>query len=206
MLGLVGSHRVGKTTLAKTYAEETASTFVNVDVAGMVREIGYDPSHTGGYDFDTRMEIQEHILDSMGRVFAAHVGSAAITDRTPLDAMLYTLSIVGAHTCNEQQSRWLKEYMDRCFDMTNRYFTVLLAIQPGIPLVESDKSAPANAAYIEHLNSLALGFISDERLAVPHYYMPRHIQALDTRIAVAKRAVQRALAIALSEKEESLLH
>lgn len=205
MLGLIGSHRVGKTTLAESYAEHTGSELVRVSVSKMVAETGYDSSLT--YDFDTRMEIQNHVLDSMAKLFAFHAGSPAVADRTPLDALLYTVSTIGPYTCNDQQSKWLKEYMDRCFDLTNRHFGVVLAVQPGIPLVECETSHRANPAYIEHLNALALGFISDERLKVPHYFMPRHIVKLETRVAVCQRAVQRALAAAHAEREGvSLLH
>lgn len=203
MLGYVGSHRVGKTTLAQAYAEETESTLVRVNVSEIVSEIGYEPSLTGGYDFATRMEIQEHILEQMGRIFSANSGGAAVTDRTPLDALIYTMSNVGPYTCNVQQSKWLKDYADRCFDMANRHFSVMLCIQPGIPLVDCETSAPANPAYIEHLNTLALGLISDERLTVPHYYVPRRILSIDSRVQVARRAVQRAMLKADMERSES---
>lgn len=204
MLGLVGSHRVGKSTLARVYAEETGSELVEVNVSAMISEIGYDSALT--YDFAARQEIQEHVLASMSKLFAFHAGSVAITDRTPLDAMLYTLSMVGPYTCNDKESAWLKSYMDRCFDMTNRYFSTLLQLQPGIPLVECETSAKANPAYIEHLNALALGFMSDERLKVPHYYVPRHLVSLDTRVRVAKQAVRRSISTASTQLEGATLH
>lgn len=205
MLGYIGSHRVGKTTLAQAYAEETGATLVKVSVSDMVSEIGHDSSLV--YDVDTRIEIQEHILNCMGKKFAMHAGSNAVCDRTPLDAMLYMLSEVGQYTHNEAQSKWVSDYMSRCFDMTNRHFNVVLCVQPGIPLVECETSARANPAYIEHLNSLALGFVSDERLTIPHYYIPRHIVDLDRRVQVSKRAVQRALIAAAAERAEAaVLH
>lgn len=204
MLGYVGSHRVGKTTLAETYAEEAGVELIRVSVSQMIAETGYDSSLT--YDFAVRQEIQEHVLQRMGELFAKHSGSMAVADRTPLDAMIYTVAMVGPYTCNESQSAWLKSYMDRCFDMTNRHFSTLLVIQPGVPLVECETSAKANPAYIEHLNSLALGFISDERVKVPHYFIPRHIVDLGQRVRVSRKAVQRSLAQSEYQKEGATLH
>lgn len=203
MLGYIGSHRVGKTTLAQAYAEDTGATLVKVSVSDMVSEIGYDSALV--HNVEARMEIQEHILGCMAKKFALHAGSHAVCDRTPLDAMLYMVSEVGQYTHNDAQAKWMKNYMERCFDMTNRYFNVVLCVQPGIPLVECETSARANPAYIEHLNSLAMGFISDERLKVPHYYVPRHITELERRVAVSKRAVQRAMVSLAQERAEAVV-
>ena len=89
MLGLSGSHRVGKTTLAKLYAEKHGFAFVQTSVSAIFKELGLDPAQT--YDFATRLTVQEEILKRLDKTFAEHAGQAAITDRTPLDFLAYTM-------------------------------------------------------------------------------------------------------------------
>ena len=43
MIGLVGSHRTGKTTLARAFAEDSGIPFVETSTAEVFRRLGYDP-------------------------------------------------------------------------------------------------------------------------------------------------------------------
>ena len=58
MLGLLGSHRVGKSTLAKAFSESSGALNVQMNIGALQKELGYESSNQS-YDFDTRMEIQE---------------------------------------------------------------------------------------------------------------------------------------------------
>ncbi|EPQ3441113.1 AAA family ATPase, partial [Acinetobacter baumannii] len=63
-----------------------------------------------------------------------------------------------------------------------------------IELKEDEKSAPAALGFIEHLNSLILGLINDERVnEVPMFYIPRNVTNLKRRVAVCSDALARSM-------------
>lgn len=189
MLGLCGAHRTGKTSLAKLYANKHGIKFVETSVSSIWRELGYDPAMT--YDFETRLMVQEEILKRIDAKLAEHAGTEYITDRTPLDMAAYTLAdAIGDRVPDSCQQR-LKNYVQACFDSTNRRFGVVCLIQPGIPIKFEEGKAALNEAYIEHLNSLIFGLTVDERLLCHHYYMPRLVVDMDRRLDALASAVNR---------------
>jgi hypothetical protein len=196
-IGLSGSHRAGKSTLARSFANKNGLEFVETSVGAVFKEMGLDPAIT--YDFKTRLTVQEAVIESCEKIYAKHSARGlCITDRTPLDFMAYTLAdAVGDTVLPEDQER-LDRYIDRCIEVTNRRFSALVVIQPGIPLIHEEGKAVLNKAYIEHLNAIILGLSVDERINVPHFYLPRHMTNLGERVAaldfvvgkITQRAVQ----------------
>lgn len=186
-VALIGSHRTGKSTLAKAYAEKVKIPFVETSVGKIYSELGYDPSLT--YDFVTRLGIQEEILKRVDQIYAKYAGEGFITDRSPLDMAAYTLAdAIGDRVPAESHERLLK-YVNDCFAVTNKRFQMILLIQPGIPLVFEKNKAALNESYIEHLNSLMLGLSVDERLDVAHFYMPRVLTDLDDRVLALEASI-----------------
>lgn len=189
MIGLVGSHRVGKTTLAKQYAEKEGIKFVETSVSAIWRELGYDPAVT--YDFETRLTVQEEILVRIDAMLAHYAGIDFITDRTPLDMAAYLLGdAIGDRVPDHLQKR-VKQYVQDCFDSTNKRFGVVCLVQPGIPILFEEGKAALNEAYIEHLNSLMFGLVVDERLHCHHYYLPRAVTGKKERLEALVAAVNR---------------
>lgn len=189
MLGLCGAHRTGKTSLARLYAQKTGIKFLETSVSAIFRDLGYDASVT--YDFDTRLTIQEEVLKRVDAKYAEHAGTEFITDRTPLDMAAYLLAdAIGDRVPPECQVR-VANYVNACFESTNRRFGIVLLVQPGIPLVVEEGKAAMNVAYIEHLNSLMFGLTVDERLTCHNYYMPRHVLDLDKRVQALQASVAR---------------
>lgn len=189
-IGLCGSHRSGKSTLARAYAEKRGIQFVETSVSAIWRSLGYDPAKE--YDFATRLMVQEEILKRVDAIYAKYAGLDFITDRTPLDMAAYTLGdAIGDRVPADCQVR-LANYVNACFDVTNRRFGMVLLIQPGIPLVDAPGKAAMNVGYIEHLNSLILGLTVDERLTSFHYYMPRGIVKHEDRLSALESSVDRA--------------
>jgi hypothetical protein len=189
-VGLCGSHRTGKTTLARAYAQKRGIQFVETSVSAIWHSLGYDPAKE--YDFATRLTVQEEILKRVDAVYAKYAGLDFITDRTPLDMAAYTLGdAIGDRVPPECQVR-LANYVNECFAVTNRRFGMVLLVQPGIPLVDAPGKAAMNVGYIEHLNSLILGLTVDERLTSLHYYMPRAILKHEDRLAALESSVDRA--------------
>lgn len=201
MIGLSGGHRCGKTSLARAYAEKYDLEFLETSASAVFKELGYDPAVT--YDFQIRMEIQETILMRFDRFYGAYRGKRhPVTDRTPLDMLAYTLADVNGSTLAPEDEGRLKRYFDACIAVTNKRFSMLLVVQPGIPLIYAEGKAAMSEGYIEHLNSLIMGLSVDERVKTPHFYVPRHMTDMKERIAALDYAVKRVGGRAVAERSE----
>jgi hypothetical protein len=195
MIGLCGSHRSGKTTLAKEYAKKNGILFVETSVSKIFRELGYDPA--AKFDFSTRLMIQEEVLKRVDAIYSEiPLGVEAITDRTPLDMLAYTKAEAIGDSVSEKDQKRFAAYSQACIDVANKRFTSLVVVQPGIPLVHEEGKAAMNIAYIEHLNTLILGLSVDERVNTMHFYIPRHLTDMEDRITALEYAVGRTKRVA----------
>lgn len=195
MIGLVGAHRTGKTTLARKFSEKTGMPFVETSSSAVFKQMGYSPKVD--YDFGTRLVIQNAILDDAVGKYREHTGMF-VTDRTPLDMLAYTMADVQRENLTPEQTKQFVKYFHRCFEETNKRFMCLTLVQPGIEIVEEEGKAPANPSYMEHLNSLMLGFLVGEFNSTPHFYLPRTTKDLDERVSalefVTNKVVSRDMA------------
>lgn len=203
-IGLTGSHRSGKTTLALEFAKKNGFTFVKTSAGEIFSEMGLTPSVT--YDFSTRLAVQNRILDEFDKTWAQYALDSVITDRTPLDLLAYTLAEVVGDNINAEQQDQLDSYIRRCFDVANKRFHTIILIQPGIALVQEEGKAALNRGYIEHLNSLILGLSVDERLRVSHFYLPRHMTNLEARIGAVEFALGRVIKRVASDLQDCYVH
>lgn len=181
-LGLVGAHRVGKTTLAKHAAGISYYHFVEVSISGMQKQRGFDSSNQD-YDLSTRQEIQEGLLHDFEALLdrVSRLNKLFITDRTPLDLIGYALLHVG-NSATAEQSAWILDYIQRCIKVTNKYYEKVVLVQPGVELVHSSTSAAANYGVIEHLNAIYTAYLIDPRLACKRQIIPREVLNLNDRV------------------------
>jgi predicted ATPase len=183
-IGLCGSHRTGKTTLARKLATHHDIAFVESSVTAVFKQhfFNHNPLKPDAkMDFEARLWIQQRILEAAEQLWQ-HAPLAFVTDRTPLDFMAYTLcDIQGATQVHFEE---LAEYLDRCFAVTNQFFTRIVVVQPGIPLIYAEGKAALNQAYIEHLNTVILGLCHDERLHCPVTVIKRNILDIEQRVTV----------------------
>lgn len=201
LIGLCGAHRTGKTSLAEEFSAKKKCHFLATSVSQVFYDLGYDPG--ADYDFRTRLTIQEAVLEHVDALYAkAPTAVPSVCDRTPLDMLAYTLAeAYGDRVSAEDQDR-LEAYTQKCIDITNKRFSLLLVIQPGIPLVYEPGKAALNKAYIEHLNSLILGLTVDERVDVSHFYLPRYMTDMDERMDAVSFAVGRVLKFAEADRKQ----
>lgn len=170
IIGIAGAHRTGKSTLAKAFAERHEMSFLETSVSKVFKDMGLDPSKR--YDFATRMNVQERVLDVMDELYASlKLTGEAITDRTPLDMIAYTMADIGPGDITEEEGARFEAYVRRCIEVINQRFSMIVVIQPGIPLVAAEGKGFMNQAYIEHLNTIIRGLIADERITIytPHF-------------------------------------
>jgi hypothetical protein len=176
-IGLAGAHRTGKTTLAQAVSRTRGIPFAKTDTAALFKQRGLTPCQS--LDFKTRLQIQQHILTAAFEIWETQPATF-ITDRTPLDFMAYTLADIQGAT--EVNFTSLEKYLEGCFEVTNKIFTMLVVIQPAIPLVYEEGKAALNKAYLEHLNTIIVGLCHDERLTCPAFIMERRTTCLEDRI------------------------
>lgn len=201
----MGAHRTGKTTLARAFAEKHNMTFVETSAGQVFKDMGLDPAVT--YDFSTRLTVQEEILKRFDKQYAGHPKfGEAIADRTPLDMLAYTMAEADGNVVSDEDQNRFREYSQKCFDVTNKRFAVLLVVQPGIDVIKAEGKAALNEAYIEHLNSLILGLSVDHRVDAAHFYVPRYMTDLSARIASLEFAVGKAVQRAQREHEGAVIH
>lgn len=184
-IGLCGSHRTGKTTLAKAIAERAGMPFVRTTTSDVFRQFGLDPAKP--LPFDKRLWIQHKVLDAAEAVWREEKDSL-VTDRTPVDMMAYTLAdIQGAVAADFGQ---LEFYLSRCFESTNRFFDALVVVQPGIKLVHEQGKAALNRAYMEHLNYLVIGLANDQRLKTRLVCLDHGETGIEERINTVLEALE----------------
>jgi len=176
-LGLCGAHRTGKTTLAIALSDRLNIPFVRTTTSQVFADLGLDPAEP--MDFQTRLFVQNHVLDAAEQVWQ-NSATPFVSDRTPIDMIAYTLGDIQGKT--EVDFDQLNQYIDRCFNSTNRFFQNLAIVQPGIPLVYEEGKAALNAAYIEHINILIIGLCDDSRLSAKFFCNPREAIALEMRL------------------------
>lgn len=194
-IGLSGSHGSGKSTLAKACHEAFGINFVQSNASQVIFGEGFNPA--ADYDFQTRLHLQELVLASAIESYEANKKSVFITDRTPLDFMAYLLSDVNRNNVSPELAERLANYQKLCFDAINKYFNVVVVVQPGIELVHREGKGSPNAAYVEHFNTLVCGLAVNSSMQVQHTLIPRHVVDLDRRV----RAVDESLKIAFNTFE-----
>lgn len=186
-IALTGAHRCGKTTLAKAYAEKHGVKFVATTASAVFARMGLDPAKT--YDFSTRLLVQGEILKEFDAIWGEHSLEPTITDRCPIDLLGYTMAeAIGESVKKKDQARF-EQYVHDCFAVLNKRFSIVVLVQPGIPIVKAKGKAALNQAYIEHISSLMFGLMMDERTKVAHYYIRRGMTDLEERVAALENAV-----------------
>lgn len=208
MIGLCGPHRVGKSSLAKAFAEMAGMLYVETSISEVFQKMGLDPR--AEYPIEQRLMIQEVILGALCLQYrkARAVSKVFIADRTPIDMASYMLADVARSTVADQPgvAKLVNAYVDRCFAATVEHFAVVVQIQPGIKVVDAPGKAPPCPAYIEHLNALQLGLLADERNKVVRFAMPRVVLTMDDRVSALGNAVGSAVEAAHAIKKHCTVH
>lgn len=188
-VGLAGAHRTGKTTLMREYASRYGYPFVETQTAGVWKDLGIDPR--ADLSIDTRLFVQNHILDRLISSYDAALGEhydqeLILVDRTPLDALAYLMADLGNQPVDE---RAVMAYHARCVLAMNKYFDGVLLVQPGIELVDGEGKGTLSRAYINHLNYLLIGLITNS--SAPSYRMLIHpeVTDLESRVGVLKSLI-----------------
>lgn len=196
-IGLVGAQRVGKTTLAAMYAKQANIPFFRTSASESLRNIGMDAK--ADYSFGLRLYGQMQILKDWLEQVQAVAHKPFITDRTPMDMYAYLIADVTRAGLDQQSEAILYAYRNQCFEACEQYFSHMMLVQPGIPLVETHTSAPASFCHMEHINAVMLGLFISYAPAPIMASLPRHTTDMTKRIGMLKGWLEKNPAPPLAE-------
>lgn len=171
-----GAHRTGKTTLVDKLAfGQHQLTPIKTKTSQVFAENGMDPSVH--YDFSQRLDIQFKILEALNDQYKQG-GENFITDRTPFDALAYTVCDINNETEAFHSMRIL-HYVQLCKESIAQFDKIFL-IQPQIDLVYEEGKASLNQPYIDHFNCVLIGlFVSHD---IPFTLMPKSCYSVERRV------------------------
>lgn len=177
MLGLTGSHRTGKSTLAKAFAEMNDMAFVDSNITRVHERLGLKPGPH--LPFEKRLKVQRLILDAFTERYAQQQTSF-ITDRTPIDFAAYMLA--DAKGQGEDEAIEVMSYVADCIEVANTYFHTLVLVSPGIPYVEEEGKPVLDLGYQEQVHSLIAGVMCEPALVTDVNVLPRSMTDADERL------------------------
>ena len=170
-IALCGAHRVGKSTIAKTFSEETGIPYIESTVNLVGKELGLNVN--ADLSFDDRMFLQEHVLKDHIKNITAITGPF-ITDRSPIDFAAYALGTLGLKSFgNSDQDKRLMCYIDECILATNRMFSLIVLVQPGIAYIDEEGKPNSSSAYQELIHNLCSSWVHDDRIKMTCFKMSR---------------------------------
>lgn len=158
-IGFCGTHRTGKTTLAKLLAAELGCPAVLSGTSAIVAKYGFDMTYasrinTGG------LKMQQEILDKLIDDAEA-AGRHFVADRTPLDAAAYLLAdATAARGSNAQWEEAIRQ-AHQAVIATNRQYDAVIFVPPAIKFEPMDGKPPMNPLYQVHHSLIVLGLHTD---------------------------------------------
>jgi len=203
MFGVVGTHRSGKTTLARELSERLGIHFQDSSFGRIAKDLGYDS--VAPMSLSERIDMQEKVLDRHIEEIKA-APRPCLTDRTPMDMITYTLGEIGMHhdASPELQQRILA-YVQRCIDLTKQNYDTLIVCKPlpGNYKVEEGKPPP-NIAYQHHLQFILEGALKQVDRTVTVGIL--NVADLETRISASAGVICERLEQISAQKRTAIYH
>ena len=185
MIGLLGAHRTGKSTLCQALLSAGRGSFweKEISISKMQKDMGYDSSNQS-YDWETRKSIQSGLLDAFFKKLHEETITRAvvanwITERTPLDLIGY-LVMNAPENPTAEDLEWIDNYIANCIALTNVNYSKVFLLQHGIEYVECATSAKEDSMDI--LNAIYLKTLLDPRLTVDRVIVPQEMTDLTERV------------------------
>ena len=197
VIGLMGAHRTGKSTLHDVLTQGINNQLVYqfssipVSISSWQKEISFS-SNNQAYDWETRKNIQGYLFSRFEQVLARSitlvhpavvnhqlVNTIQITERTPLDLIGYLL-LNAPENPTQEDLEWIDDYKAQCIGLTNAFYKKVFLLQPGIPYVECDTSAKEDS--MDKLNAFYLHTLLDPRLIIDRHIIDSNMTNLNDRV------------------------
>lgn len=180
--GLTGAHRTGKSTLARMVSEKYNIPFIQTQVAGIIKKLGY--SANIHYNISTRIKIQHAVLEETVELWDKQQ-STFITDRTPLDMVGYMIANATQDELTHEYDIEFQDYVSKCIFLSNQYFSNIIFVPPAIPVIEDEGKANITKTYINHIAYSILGCIELNKKHMPNVkfdILPEQVISLYDRV------------------------
>lgn len=182
-IGLSGAHRTGKSSLAKLFSDKYKIPYVETQVSKIISSLGF--SSNVNYDISTRIDIQTEVLKETLKLWESQT-TEFITDRTPIDMAGYMIANATQGELTKEFDEKFQEYINKCKEITNKFFGKIIVIPPAIPIVESEGKANSTKTYIGHIACVISGFIQLNKQDMPNVafdLMPNSVLTYSERLA-----------------------
>lgn len=182
-IGLCGTHRVGKSTLAEAWSKSSGVEYVPFSTAAVTKAV------SGGYcdaidGIERRLMVQQALVDECHRQFM-YRRTAFITDRSPIDVAAYTMADMMQGEMSADQQAQAMQIVTSCIDICNFAFEgmVLIFPSPKIPFKAEVGKPKPNIPYQWHIHYLIHGMLNDPRLECSFWFMDSSVSALKRRVS-----------------------
>jgi predicted ATPase len=155
-----GSHRSGKTTLARAVADDLGIEFHETRTGDVMKELGINM--VGDMSLLDRIHAQEILLGHHLKVIA-DLPRPLIVDRCPIDMLAYTIAEVGMQSLksNAELDARLQHYAGMCVKATDMHYCAGI-ICPPLPSYDAqDGKPPVSRAYQTHIHHLIMGVFAE---------------------------------------------
>jgi len=160
-IGISGTHRSGKTTLARALALANGFSFEESTARNVASEMGIDIN--SDVPFARWLDFHEELLRRFEAEYRNKPG-LFVTDRTPLDFAAYLTARVPPAMTDKYLIARYKCFLDRCFEVCNEIFMTLLIIPPVLIYEEAEGKPVSNYAHQQAIHLLIQGMAMDERI------------------------------------------
>lgn len=162
VFGISGTHRSGKTTLAKDLSSTLDIKFYETKSFEVLKKHGINPIEVNS--IDDRIKMQNILLDN-------HIENLQklprplITDRTPLDYYAYLIAEVNMHNLTEEQMQEVFRYRQRCIAAIRSNYACIHICTPLPEYEEREDKPPMNIAYQYKINDIIMGIMNDYQIS-----------------------------------------
>ena len=190
-IALSGSHRTGKTTLARAYAEREGIPFVQTTTSKVFEQMGLNPAVT--QPLSKRIEVQQRILDTLDKQYAGAGQGMFIADRSPLDCIGYTMVELGQGKMTIKNEKLLSAYFADCIACANQHFSIIAVVRPAIAAVNEPGKASLGKHYIDHLATIINGLATRSDLQARTFSIPLGAITVPQRVEALGKIVDKAI-------------
>jgi hypothetical protein len=183
-IGFCGSHRTGKTTLAKLLAAEIGATPVLSGTSAIVAKYGFDMGYNNRVCYGIGLPMQQEILDALIEN-AGNAGRHFVADRTPLDAAAYLLADATADRGDQATWEEAMRQIKQAIIATEGQYDAVIFVPPAIKFEPMDGKPPMNGLYQRHHSQICRGLVAD--INIPTMSIEPHNTTIEGRMEDIRR-------------------
>ena len=181
MLGLTGSHRSGKSTLAKAVAKEMNVNFMEHNAAGNILK-GMNLSLNENWTLHDRFEFQVKLLDAFEEALKGQKESF-ISDRTPIDIAAYMYcEVQKAGDAMGSLDGDIEDLLKRAYEITNRFYGCVVHVPVALPYIAVEGKPLPLISYQKQHGFISTGMMMTQELKIPVYFMAEEVLSMRKRI------------------------